>query len=376
MPAVEKKDNPSAFKNWFNEALVRRLSTALKKAYPAFNDKNFLKVIPKLAALEMKPRVHFIRDAMLAELPQDYFKALAILLKSAEQGQLKGFELWPYTEFIQQHGLNHVAESLDALYFLTPKFTAEFAVRPFLINHPKKTFAKLKKWASDKDEHIRRWTSEGSRPMLPWGAKLHASIVDPTDGLEILEKLKFDEALYVRKSIANHLNDIAKHHPDLVIETLKAWQKKATAKDKAKLDWIQKQALRTLIKQGYPKALDLMGFGGKAEIKLGELKLNKKKFTEKDVLTFELEMISKGSKVQTLAVDYIIQYQKANNKLSPKVFKLKVFELKPKETFTIKKNHSLKPVTTRRHYAGLHKVEIQVNGKVVVSADWHLSLQA
>lgn len=374
MPAVEKKDNPSAFKHWFNEALVRRLSTALKKAYPAFNEKNFLKVVPKLAPLEMKPRVYFIRDAMMAELPQDYLKALAILIKSAEQGKLKGFELWPYTEFIQQHGLDHVDESMDALYFLTSKFTAEFAVRPFLIAHPKKTFAKLKKWTSDSDEHIRRWTSEGSRPRLPWGAKLHASIDDPSAGLEILEKLKFDEALYVRKSIANHLNDIAKDHPDLVIETLKAWQKKVTAKDKAKLEWIQKQALRTLIKQGYPKALDLMGFGDKAEIKLGELKLNKKKFTEKDVLTFELEMTSKSSKPQTLAVDYIIHYQKAGGKLSPKVFKLKVLELNPKESFLIKKNHSLKAVTTRKHYAGLHKLEIQVNGQVLASADWHLAL--
>lgn len=374
MPAVKKKDNPDAFKHWFNEALVTRISNSLKKAYPEFNAKSFLKVVPKLAALEMKPRVHFIRDAMFAELPQDYLKALSILLKSAEVGNLKGFELWPYTEFIQHHGIKHVDESLEALYVLTSKFTAEFAVRPFLVGHPKKTFARLKKWASDDNEHIRRWASEGTRPRLPWGMKLHASIVDPKPGLEILEKIKFDDSLYVRKSIANHLNDITKDHPDLVIATLKAWQKKVTAKDKAKLEWIQKQALRTLIKKGYKPALDVMGFGAKAEVKLGELKLNKKKFSEKDILVFELELVSKCAKPQVLAVDYIIHYQKANQKSSPKVFKLKVFELKPKEVFTLKKNHSLKPVTTRRHYAGLHRLEIQVNGKVLASADWQLAL--
>lgn len=374
MPSVTKKDNPDAFKHWFNEALVTRISNSLKKAYPAFNAKNFLKVVPKLAALEMKPRVHFIRDAMFAELPPDYLKALSILLKSAEVGNLKGFELWPYTEFIQHHGIKHVDESLEALYILTSKFTAEFAVRPFLIEQPKKTFARLKKWAADDNEHVRRWASEGSRPRLPWGMKLHASIVDPSAGLEILEKLKFDDSLYVRKSIANHLNDITKDHPDLVISTLLAWQKKVTAKDKAKLEWIQKQALRTLIKKGYKPALDVMGFGAKAEIKLGELKLNKKKFSEKDILVFELDLISKSAKPQVLAVDYIIHYQKANQKSSAKVFKLKVFELKPKEVFTLKKNHSLKPVTTRRHYAGLHRLEIQVNGKVLASADWHLAL--
>lgn len=372
MPAVKKEDNPSAFKHWFNEALVHRLSNSLKKVYPAFNTKSFNQVAHKLPAFEMKPRVHLIRDAIKAELPKDYLKALPILLKSAEAGDLKGFDLWPYTEFIQQHGLGHVEPSLDALYILTSKFTAEFAVRPFLIQHPKKTFAVLKKWSSDKNEHIRRWTSEGTRPRLPWGAKLQASIVDPKPGLEILEKLKFDDSLYVRKSVANHLNDIAKDHPDLVIATLKFWQKKMTVKDKAKLAWITKQALRTLIKQGHPKALDVMGFGEKAQVKLGELKLNKKKFSEKDILTFELEMVSKSAKVQTLAVDYIIHYQKAGNKLSPKVFKLKVLELKPKEAFTLKKNHSLKPVTTRRHYAGLHKLEIQVNGQILAATEWHL----
>jgi len=374
MPSVTKKDNPDAFKHWFNEALVTRISNSLKKAYPPFNAKNFLKVVPKLAALEMKPRVHFIRDAMFAELPKDYLSSLSILLKSAELGNLKGFELWPYTEFIQHHGLKHVDESLEALYILTPKFTAEFAVRPFLIEHPKKTFARLKKWAGDDNEHIRRWASEGTRPRLPWGMKLHASIVDPKPGLEILEKIKFDNSLYVRKSIANHLNDITKDHPDLVIATLKAWQKKVTAKDKAKLEWIKKQALRTLIKKGYKPALDVMGFGAKAEVKLGELKLNKKKFSEKDVLTFELDLISKSAKPQVLAVDYIIYYQKANQKISPKVFKLKVFELKPKEVFTLKKNHSLKPVTTRKHYAGLHRLEIQINGKILASTEWYLAL--
>lgn len=374
MPAVEKKENPSAFKHWFNEALVKRLADSLKKSYPEFNVKSFMQVAHKLPAFEMKPRVHLIRDAMKAELPDDYLQAVAILLKSADVGNLKGFDLWPYTEFIQQHGLEHVEESLNALYHLTSRFTAEFAVRPFLVQHPKKTFATLKKWSTDKNEHVRRWTSEGTRPRLPWGLKLHASIVDPKPGLEILEKLKFDDSLYVRKSIANHLNDIAKDHPDLVIATLKAWQKKAKVSDKDKLAWITKQALRTLIKQGYAPALDVMGFGAKAQVRLGELKLNKKRFTESDVLAFELQITSRSSKAQTLAIDYIIHYQKAGGKLSPKVFKLKVIELNPKEVFTVKKNHSLKPVTTRKHYAGLHKLQIQVNGKVLTSKEWYLSL--
>lgn len=374
MPVVIKKDNPDAFKHWFNKALVFRISQSLQKAYPTFDGKNFNKVAVKLEQLEMKPRVHLIRDAIFSELPKDYRKALVILLKSVEIGKLKGFELWPYTEFIQQHGLNHVDESLAALYFLTEKFTGEFAVRPFIIQHPQKTFAKLKKWASDDNEHVRRWVSEGSRPRLPWGVKLQASIVDPTSGLEILERIKFDDSLYVRKSIANHLNDIAKDHPDLVITTLKAWRKNVKTKDQAKLMWIEKQALRTLVKQGYQPALAVLGFGEKAELKIAQLKLNKKKFTEKDILSFELEFISKSSKPQKLAVDYIIHFQKANNKLSPKVFKLKILTLKPQEKIVVKKNHALKAVTTRRHYPDRHRLEIQINGKVLAAIDWELQL--
>ncbi len=367
-----KEDNPSAFKHWISEELVKKMAMDISTVFPQFNVKSFLLVSKKLAALELKHRVLAIREALHEQLPQDYLKALKIILAVLEKDNLKGFDLWPFTEFIQTYGLEHFDESLQALSILTQKFTAEFAVRPFLVQYPEKTYSALQKWAKHPNHHIRRWTSEGSRPRLPWGMKLHSAIRDPKPGIKILNLLKFDEELYVRKSIANHLNDITKDHPDLVISTLKEWNQKCPDQHQEKLLWVKKQALRSLIKSGYLPALTLMGYGKQAQIKIGKLKINKNKFELGEVIDFELQLISTVKKMQKIAVDYIIHYQKSNMKTSPKVFKLKVLELKPGETFLIKKRHSLRPVTTRKHYPGLHKIEVQINGKVLASADWHL----
>ena len=369
------KENPSAFKHSISPQLVKKISKAIKSALPAFDEKNFNKVSDKLASLEMKPRVIAIREALHQNLPHDYKISLSILIKAFKTSDLSGFDLWPFTEFVQTYGLEDFDLSMVALCLLTQKFTAEFAIRPFLIAYPEKSYAVLQRLSLDPNTHIRRWTSEGTRPRLPWGLKLKSAIKDPKPGLKILENLKFDEELYVRKSVANHLNDIAKDHPDLVVSTLKAWQKNCPKEHQKKIDWIQRQALRTLIKKGYKPALTLMGYGQEALIKIGNLKLNKKTFRQNDILSFEVAITSTHSKAQKIAVDYIIHYQKSNKKLSPKVFKLKVFDLKPKEVFQIKKNHNLKAVTTRKHYPGLHKLEIQINGKILASIPWHLTLR-
>lgn len=315
-----------------------------------------------------------IRNSLHEHLPAEFPKAVKILLKSLELSDLKGFALWPYTEYVQTYGLDHFENSMDALLVLTQKFTSEFAVRTFLIKDPKKTYDLLLKWSRHPSSHVRRWTSEGSRPRLPWGMKLQEAVLRPQAGIKILDVLKFDDELYVRKSIANHLNDIAKDHPDLVIKTLKNWREGCPPKHLPKLEWIQKQALRTLIKKGYKPALTLMGYGAAPKVKMGKLILNKTKFKTEDVLEFQIQITSTALKTQKLAIDYVIHYQKANQKKSPKVFKIKVIDLKPQETFLLKKKHSLRPVTTRKHYSGEHHIEIQINGKILASATWHLTL--
>jgi 3-methyladenine DNA glycosylase AlkC len=209
-------ENPNAFKLLIGESLINKYFKSSQ-----LTPKEIKRIKNELLKLELKPRVRLIARELKKTLPSDYRKALKVLMKITREQKLTGFELWPATEFIQAHGLDDIDESLEALYELTQKFTAEFGIRPFINTHGDVIYKKLAKWKSDPSEHVRRWLSEGTRPRLPWGEKLQAAVRDPESGLRILEHLKFDASLYVRKSVGNHLNDIAKDHPELVVETLK-----------------------------------------------------------------------------------------------------------------------------------------------------------
>lgn len=360
-----KEENPNAFKNFINESVVKNLASALSQSYSKFDSKSFNKLSKELGPLELKARVLLITKNLKTHLPDDYLKALPVLMNAMEKGSLSGFSLWPFSEYISQFGLDHFDESMKAMYKLTQNFTAEFAIRPFILKDHKKVLKQFEKWATDKNVHVRRWVSEGSRPLLPWGQKIPLFVMDPTHTLLLLDKLKFDDELYVRKSVANHLNDISKNHPQVVIEVLRMWQKGASEEDLVKLNWITRHALRTLIKKGHPGALKLMGVDGKAAVRVSDLSLNKKKFKLNDSLEFSFQLTSNGKTTQKLIVDYAIDFMKANGKKGKKVFKLKTIQLDPKEQMTITKKHSLKPITTMKYYPGVHHLYLQVNGHIV-----------
>lgn len=369
-------ETSSALKNLFDLSLLKRISSSIAKVYPDFDQKSFLQMMPQLQKLEMKPRVLFIRDFLKKSLPTDYPKALGLLLKAVDQKNLSGFDLWPFTEFIQTYGLQHIEISLSALKKITPLFTAEWAIRPFIVSHPQKAMAYLIQCASSSDEHVRRWASEGTRPRLPWGPRLQAFVKDPSPTFPILEKLKFDSSLYVRKSVANHLNDIAKDHPDTVIKILKKWKSEA-AKNVAYakyVDWIIHRSLRTLIKEGHPKALSLIGVSDQVSVQLLKFSIKKSKINMGERVEFEFTLKSSAAKSQKLVVDYLIHFVKANKKNSAKVFKLKTFELKAKEVLIITKSHHIKKITTREYYSGRHLLEIQVNGKILGKVPWDLNV--
>lgn len=365
-------ENENAFKNMINESVAKEIAAAILKADPKFNSKKFLKLTTELKPLELKDRVKLITKHLHANLPPEYLKSLKIIVTAMEKSSLSGFSLWPFSEYISQFGLDHFDESLKAMYVLTQKFTAEFAVRPFLLKDHKKVLKQFDKWATDKNVHIRRWVSEGSRPLLPWGQKIPLFVMDPTHTLLLLDKLKFDDELYVRKSVANHLNDISKNQPQVVIEILRLWQKGASESDLVKLNWITRHALRTLIKKGHPGALKLMGVEGKADVKISELTLNKKKFKLNDSLEFSFHIKSTSKSSQKLIVDYAIDFMKANGKKGKKVFKLKTIELEGGEELFITKKHSLKPITTMKFYKGEHHLYLQVNGHILKEISWLL----
>lgn len=368
------KMSDTAFKNWINLQLLEKMGTALKIAHPGFDQKGFVSASPRLEPLELKDRVRLVRDLLHERLPQPFSKAIGVLLRSLDSGKLDGFDLWPYTEYVQTYGLEHFDESMRALYLLTQKFTAEFAVRPFIKKYPERTLKQLEKWAADPNEHVRRWVSEGTRPRLPWGERLDAFTKDPSPTLVLLKKLRFDDSLYVRKSVANHLNDISKDHPELLVKTLKAWLKEAPKEHEKNFQWIKRHSLRTLIKNGHPGALALMGVSTECLVEVSKLQLSATKLKVGDTLGFSFEIRSRSKRDQSLIIDYVVHHMKANLERTPKVFKLKSMVLKAGETQTITKRHSLKPITTRKYYSGEHWLEIQVNGKCLKRVTWNLAL--
>jgi 3-methyladenine DNA glycosylase AlkC len=365
------EENPNAFKNLINADVVKKMASAFHKQYPSFNQKRFLKYIEELQSLELKARVLLLRDALEIELPKDFKKADVILNKVLKSGELSGFQLWPISEFISKFGTQDYEHSFKTMYLLTQYFTSEFAIRPFLHKDHVKCLKILSRWTQDKNVHVRRWISEGTRPILPWGGKVAAFISDPQLTLPLLEKLKFDEELYVRKSVANHLNDISKNHPELVVKVLDQWNKDAPQEHQNKIQWITRHALRVLIKKGYPGALKLMGVGAKCELKFHQLKIKEQKYRTGEVLEFEFSISSTAKKNQKLIIDYVIDFVKANGKHSPKVFKLKTFELAAGERVTLSKKHPLRKITTMTFFKGEHLLSIQINGKIFKTASWH-----
>lgn len=363
----------TALKHLFGKAHLERIVRAFERTSVGKRSQQLFSLERSLSRLEMKPRVHLIRDAFKEFLPADFPEALTILLEATEQGDLRGFDLWPLTEYIQKEGLHHRQESLEGLKILTTRFTSEFAVRPFLAREPVETLRFLLKCSTSKDVHVRRWASEGSRPRLPWGERLRDFVADPQRTAEILERLKFDPELYVRKSVANHLNDIAKDHPKFVIQTLRRWRKSARDDiEKKHLEWITHRSLRTLIKDGHSEALALIGVSSKARLTLHSFVVKKRNVVLGGHLEFEISLSSRASKTQKLVIDYVIHHRRANGTFSPKVFKLRSLNLAPKQKLKIAKKHPVRAITTRSYYSGEQRLALQINGKELAATSWLL----
>ena len=363
-------DNPNAFKHWIGDALLTKLAGELDRVNPGLDTARLRALTPRLTPLELKDRVRLVRDTLREILPGSYPRALTILMKVARQPTLKGFDLWPFTEFVQAFGMDDFERSMFALQGLTQRFTAEFALRPFLKHHPARTFAVLERWAEDRNHHVRRAASEGSRPRLPWGERVPALIADPRPGLALLEKLRFDRELYVRKSVANHLNDISKDHPALVVDTLRRWQREAGPTDRANVEWIVRHALRGLIKAGDREALALIGVSHRPRIAIRDFTLNRRRVPVGGTLQFAFTLESTTRNQQKLVVDYVIHFVNASGRHGVKVFKLKTFGLPGRARVALAKSHSLRPITTRTYYPGEHRLQIQVNGLVSHEISW------
>jgi 3-methyladenine DNA glycosylase AlkC len=372
------------FKNLIHEATVRSMASHLSRADARFPAARFQQqALRELTTLELKARAMQLCAALEDTLSPD-FDAAADHLEAAlgtpgdplqpphaaaRDDGLRGWGLWAAGEFVARRGLGHPERALAALHAITQRFTAEWAIRPFVQQHPELTFVTLQRWARDDSAHVRRLVSEGTRPRLPWGMQLKGLIADPSPTLPLLRMLQDDASDYVRRSVANHLNDIAKDHPDVVVGWLREHLGQASAERRALL----RHASRTLIKQGHAPTLKAWGQGQPLR-GTAALKLSPKRARVGDTLELRLTVTSTAARKQALLIDYALHRVLANGSLAPKVFKGWVIELEAGETQRLTKRHSLREVTTRRSYPGLHRIEVLINGRVASRADFDLRL--
>jgi len=372
---------PEAFKNVFNSSMVRGMAVHFKQHWPAFDDKRFVRTaIKNLQTLELKARSLQITQAMIQYLPDDYQHAGEVMLASlypvdggdiadlgVEKEGIGGWAMMPMTHYVALQGQNDFVLSMNLLKEMTQRFSAEFDIRFFLLAAQDETMAILHTWANDENYHVRRLVSEGTRPRLPWAMRLPLFVENPAPVIALLEKLKDDPEEYVRRSVANNLNDIAKDHPDVVAGIAARWMKDAD-KNRTRL---VRHACRSLLKAGHKKTLKVLGFGP-PKIHKVSLQMLTPKVTFGDKLQFELFLTSRAKHAQPLMVDYVVHHQKANGSTSPKVFKWRSATLEPGAILNGIKNHAIKKITTRAYYPGTHKVEIMVNGVSVAIADFQL----
>lgn len=313
--------------------------------------------------MALKERSDLVRDALLTDLPDDYDGFIGAVKALIAQPECTGWMVWPITEAVASRATGAGTAKafntgLGLLKKLTPRLTAEFALRTMLIADLDRTLVAANRWTKDKDEHVRRLASEGTRHYLPWARRVPGLLERPEATVPIIDALYRDPSDYVRRSAANHLNDLSRQHPEIVVDTAARW----LSDPDANTDRLVRHALRTLVKRGDPNALALLGFAVPTSISLTGLTVDPTvrvggKVAMSAVLT------NSGDDAVKVVIDYSIGFRKANGTIAHKVFKLAAKTVGPHERVDIAKSHSFAPITTRRYYPGGHELAVQVNGR-------------
>jgi len=365
-------------KNVYNSDFFDVLTNGMHQVTDGFEKEEFLSeiLIPTWADMELKQRMRHITLTIKPYLEEDYNKSIQQLLRLTQLfqndervqkikfGEL-AFIFLP--DFIELYGLEYLEISTMAMEKVTQFISCEFAIRPFIIKYEGQMLAQMKSWSKHENEHVRRLASEGCRPRLPWAMALPSFKKNPEPILPILETLKNDPSEYVRRSVANNLNDISKGHPQKVIELTRLWKGKSK-----NTDWILKHACRTLLKNGDKEAMQIFGFGSIEDISIKNLKLINENVKIGGELKFSFNLNNQSSKQEKVRLEYGIYYLKKNGSLSRKVFKISEKIYEPKSATAIEKKQQFKEITTRKHYAGEHMLSIIINGEEVEERTFEL----
>lgn len=348
-------------KNHIDTFFIRSLANAIAK-----NDKNFSarkfqsRIFDKTwPNKELKQRIRHVSQTLDETLSGSYSQKINTLQSVAPSFRGLGGLIFP--DFVEIYGQKDFAISLNALQFFTSFSSSEFAIRPFIKAHPTLLMKTLLQWSKNSNDHVRRLASEGCRPRLPWSFPLNEFKKNPQPVLKILMQLKNDPSLYVRKSVANNLNDISKDHPQLVLDLAQKWIGQST-----ETDWILKHALRTLLKKGNQQALSLFGVGKIKNVQTTALNFSQKIFKIGTHLEFSTQIHNKNRKNVSLRIEYAIHFRNQKGTTSKKVFKLSEKICTP-GNHIFKRRHSLRQMTTRKHHPGSHKMDIIINGETQLS---------
>lgn len=352
-------------KEMFGVSYYQNLTKVLSSVYKPFKTESFLReVTHNLESRSLNERMRHTAQVLQIHLPSDYERSLCIL-KDTIPLLSQGYTALVFPEFVSLFGQEQYTTSLEALKYFTRFGSSEFAIRTFLKQDVEGTLKVMYAWSEDENVHVRRLASEGSRPRLPWSFKLDTIIQKPALTKPILDNLRTDEELYVRKSVANHLNDQTKDAPAYVIDLIKSWDTShpLTA-------WIVKRGCRSLLKQGDRRSMDIFNLTKNAKVVVKNFSIPRKTIRLNQTLEFEFVLVSKKLTSQRLMIDYRIHYCKKSGVQLPKVFKLKEVILGAGEELTFTKKQRFMDFTTRKLYSGTHRIELIVNGVVVAKKEF------
>ncbi|QXC59094.1 hypothetical protein KSP35_11780 [Aquihabitans sp. G128] len=358
--------------------VVTALAVAVERALPGTACTAVRAARRRIAPLALRQRAVLLADALVQDVPGGYAPLAAAARAALADPGFTGWMTWPVTEAavalaLADGGTAAFDDALALLAELTPRLSGEFAIRGLLAADLDRAVATIVGWTESPDEHVRRLATEGTRPFLPWSKRVPAILARPSTTVPILDALHRDESEYVRRSVANHLNDLNRQQPDLAVELAERWL--AAPEAGVETQRLVRHGLRTLVKQGHPGALALLGFPPADAVTVTAPVLGAATVAVGGELPFEATLVNTGDAPARLAVDYVVHHVKANGGRTPKVFKLATRVLAPGESVTVSRRHPFKPISTRRYHPGEHAIALQVNGIATAATPFHLTVE-
>lgn len=374
-----------SFKNMYNEQFFDKFAKDLKLVIGDFDVCEFVSQImdEEWENRGYKQRIVHIATILKKFLPADYREAIAKILELLDcvketlpdfsKIDDKNFGLLTLEygavldNYIEQYGLDDYETSIKAIEKITQFTSCEFVTHSFIVKYEDRMMEQMLVWSKHEDWGVRRLASEGCRPRLPWAMALPNLKDNPAPIIPILENLKNDRSRFVRVSVANNLNDIAKDNPEMVIDLAKKWKGESE-----NVDWVIKHGCRTLLKQGNPEVMKLFGFDSVKNVGVEKFQFSKPEVVVGNSLEFSFNLLNNNNKKVKIRLEYGVYYQKANGALTKKVYKISEKVYAGNSVTQITRKHSFRVVTTRKFYLGLHQVAVIINGNELEKHDFEL----